>query len=621
MNNSEDSSPLKLVNLQSSSSLRPISPINSERNTQKQLELEPQIDEKLLDFNSIHQRSQRTVTDIVKNNFQTNRMSEFAKNSNVRRATVFGGTFQQRNLENQTNNREKHPDEGLFDLIFKNQEKKNMEQKACLKKEDLMMLPNKSRELHDINFSESIDDSVSESSAINDKNNQKLDQAGNSKEPLIKLKVLDNEDVEKTQEKKSIFENQIILADQNSKMNEEKKEFEEERTPLIEKMPFQLMLPKGFLQNILTSTEKSPKSARLLANSARIEKKETIRKEEKKIKQCMLLEEHLRQVHVAEFSILSLRNLETCQELLKDIMSAIEVNQAFEYEKALQIQDFLFKISKVGSDFLKYNKISTSYLIFEKDENKGLNIFHSRTKSSLMSMGIWQHFKDDSVITRDSKNDLSPKVIILKKNSNISYEHSSKLQTLSPEDKKNFMTLFGNESPHFRLHEQNPWENKVLIEKKLYSNGDEFDDAKKQKEKSKKFQDLNIFTKWSLFPPNLQQGNFLEDGIIPLKKEKDISPQHSSGQGQNLAPTKKTKFNSISCIKREVQKLRPKLSLDISQNIKEEIAIHQSSRTLSKEKNHENNGNSGVRMKNDIDSSNTLNKFFGETPVEKIKAF
>ena len=126
------------------------------------------------------------------------------------------------------------------------------------------------------------------------------------------------------------------------------------------------------------------KTAAKMRRSIRCEKKDVIRRNDEAIKQCIELEEKLREIFELDFSKSSIRTLELAIKLLAElkcvIMNPMQIKQSYEYYEILEILDFVNKIINVGNKYLKYKGISSRNIIREKDANPKRQTFRYRKR-------------------------------------------------------------------------------------------------------------------------------------------------------------------------------------------------------------------------------------------------
>ena len=357
-----------------------------------------------------------------------------------------------------------------------------------------------------------------------------------------------------------------------------------------------------------------------------VEKKEIIRKEDKAIKACLMLEEHLRQFNETEFSKFSMRTLQASQQLLNDVKTAIELpslnlRQGQEHIKVLETLEFLEKMTVLGTQFLKHNRNSNRGVIHEKAEKSGKrsNIFSARMANSLMSLDKLQRSKADSFKSRDSK---------------VVDSSQEKSKKTPPTLKMNENKQKSDESRSLMrpsLDEISQIQNTGLNQEDNINKFNFQITEKQNEEKNQTFENLKIIPPRSLIKQS--QGLGHEDGIISFKKFREVATQHSFGflaKGRKtvtvISPIrryspqsrqKKKKITSILHRESEAQKLRRQVSFQVAKKKIEESLIKYSLRSVVKEENV-GKGQKGTEYSEKVkDVWDKLNNLLGATTLEK----
>lgn len=215
------------------------------------------------------------------------------------------------------------------------------------------------------------------------------------------------------------------------------------------------------------------KTAAKMRRSIRCEKKDVIRRNDEAIKQCIDLEEKLREIFELDFSKSSLRTLEMAIKLLAElksvIMNPIQIKQSYEYYEILEILDFVNKMINVGSKYLKYKGISSRNIIREKDANPKRQTFRYRKRmktikakpSSSLSLEKARKSKqtEGRVSKQPTKQELpreSSQEMKLKSSKRSESEKSIELQdaaieTLKTQRKTRFSLKYGKEGPSLQI--------------------------------------------------------------------------------------------------------------------------------------------------------------------------
>lgn len=142
--------------------------------------------------------------------------------------------------------------------------------------------------------------------------------------------------------------------------------------------------------------QKNFRHQRNFSNTLKISKnqaeKKQILKKDRAIKACIMLEENLRQINETEFSKHSLRKLEESRQLLTDINLTLNQKEGYEHDKVLELLDFVNKMIEMGLHYLKFKFDNRNEKIKKSDRSSNMK----RMASSLGSVEHWQSSKEDS---------------------------------------------------------------------------------------------------------------------------------------------------------------------------------------------------------------------------------
>ena len=519
--------------IKSSASLIVIPPIYAEElaHIKKALDSESESEDRF----GINSKSARNIEQTNNKDFQTKRVSEFAKSNYRQQTTVCNETFENKNPEDLPISKKslfKPKDQKTLGIKIEGSLNEEGNERRLLKSADIRFISSTTGGFQDMFSDTNINsENMSESSEHKLKSSSKMKS---SKVHLIKL----------LEEDRGVyFEESPDLNKQRPSVENEMM-FPEKNTPkLLAKPPPLSSENIHFFPNnpeFMISTDKIPRSTNIMeesfikpeeakherknSNPHRsmssmlrsniVEKKEIIRKEDKAIKACLMLEEHLRQFNETEFSKFSMRTLQASQQLLNDVKTAIELpslnlRQGQEHIKVLETLEFLEKMTVLGTQFLKHNRNSNRGVIHEKAEKSGKrsNIFSARMANSLMSLDKWQRSKADSFKSRDSK---------------VVDSSQEKSKKTPPTLKMNENKQKSDESRSLMrpsLDEISQIQNTGLNQEDNINKFNFQITEKQNEEKNQTFENLKIIPPRSLIKQS--QGLGHEDGIISFKKFND----------------------------------------------------------------------------------------------------
>ena len=376
--------------------------------------------------------------------FQTKKISEFAKNSARKRGVTLIEQPSWRKDSTGSSGKKKSK-MGLLGLLFKRNQLKSLgtnpevdgiqgemdPEKVQRKNSDTSVdikgeRSQGSNEMvkKKISFSnEDFEDMFSDDNQQSDNGSESSGESIKIKTNLIYLTEGTQEKTRPSIEAKELFADEII----------------EERTPLILKNSPELatLNPEKTSPNLRDITPRSAinldrppnlklkefKHQRNGSNTFQIskiqeEKKEIIKKD-KAIKACIMLEENLRQVNETKFSIKSLRILEVSLQLLKDVNLTLNQKEGYEHDKVMELLDFVNKIIEIGTHYLKYRSTKRNFVHNEivKKSERSSNLI--RMSSSLGSMERWskEDFQQKSPETEDKEKEVKDMFLIETNNS------------------------------------------------------------------------------------------------------------------------------------------------------------------------------------------------------------